>query len=126
MIELHYGTARGRWVIAATVLGSGIALLDSKVVGIALTAIGREFHTGVSTLQWIVNAYTLTLSGLLLLGGSLGDRLGRRRIFIIGTIWFTVASVAAGVAPDGPTLIAARALQGVGAALLTPGSLAII
>ena len=126
MIELHYRTARGRWVIAATVLGSGIALLDSTVVGIALPAIGRQFHAGVSTLQWIVNAYTLTLSGLLLLGGSLGDRLGRRRIFIIGTIWFMVASVAAGLAPDGPTLIAARALQGVGAALLTPGSLAII
>jgi EmrB/QacA subfamily drug resistance transporter len=113
-------------VIAATVLGSGMALLDSTVVGIALPTIGREFHTGVSTLQWVVTGYTLTLAGLLLLGGALGDRLGRRRIFIIGAIWFAIASLACGLAPNGPALIAARILQGVGGALLTPGSLAII
>jgi EmrB/QacA subfamily drug resistance transporter len=80
----------------------------------------------VSTLQWVVNGYTLTLAGLLLLGGTLGDRLGRRRIFVIGTIWFAVASVACGLAPTAGVLIAARTLQGVGGALLTPGSLAII
>jgi EmrB/QacA subfamily drug resistance transporter len=103
-----------------------MALLDGTVVGIALPAIGREFHAGVSTLQWVVNGYTLTLAGLLLFGGALGDRLGRRRVFVIGAIWFAVASLACGVAPSAPALIAARALQGVGAALLTPGSLAII
>ena len=126
VIELRYGTSRGRWVIAATVLGSGMAQLDGTVVGIALPSIGRQFNSGVSTLQWVVTAYTLTLAGLLLLGGALGDRLGRRRMFVIGTIWFAVASLAAGLAPSGPALIAARALQGVGGALLTPGSLAII
>jgi EmrB/QacA subfamily drug resistance transporter len=126
MSPLRFGTASGRWVIAATVLGSGMALLDGTVVGIALPTIGREFHVGLSTLQWVVTAYALTLAGLLLLGGALGDRLGRRRIFVIGTIWFALASLACGVAPGASTLIAARALQGVGAALLTPGSLAIL
>jgi EmrB/QacA subfamily drug resistance transporter len=103
-----------------------MALLDNTVVGIALPTIGRQFHTGVSTLQWVVTGYTLTLAGLLLLGGALGDRLGRRRIFVIGAIWFAIASLACGLAPNGPALIAARILQGVGGALLTPGSLAII
>jgi EmrB/QacA subfamily drug resistance transporter len=126
MNGLAYRSARGRWVLAATVLGSGMALLDATVVGIALPAIGHEFHAGVSTLQWVVNAYTLTLAGLLLLGGTLGDRMGRRRVFMIGAIWFAVASLACGVAPTAPALVAARALQGVGGALLTPGSLAII
>ena len=127
MIELRYGTPRGRWVIAATVLGSGMAQLDATVVGIALPTIGRQFNSGVSTLQWVVTAYTLTLAGLLLLGGALGDRLGRRRMFVVGTIWFAVASLGCGPgARRGPALIAARALQGVGGALLTPGSLAII
>ena len=121
-----YRSPQGRWIIAATVLGSGMALLDATVVGIALPAIGRDFHSGVSTLQWVVNAYTMTLAGLLLLGGTAGDRLGRRKVFVIGTVWFALASVACGVAPNATTLIAARALQGVGAALLTPGSLAII
>jgi EmrB/QacA subfamily drug resistance transporter len=126
MTQLAYRSARGRWVLAATVLGSGMALIDGTVVGVALPAIGHEFHAGVSTLQWIVNGYTLTLAGLLLFGGALGDRLGRRRIFSIGAVWFAVASLACGVAPTASALIAARALQGVGGALLTPGSLAII
>jgi EmrB/QacA subfamily drug resistance transporter len=124
--DLRFGTSRARWVIAATVLGSGMAMLDGTVVGIALPTIGRQFHSGVSTLQWVVNGYTLTLAGLLLLGGTLGDRLGRRRIFEVGTIWFALASLVCGLAPNASTLIAARALQGVGAALLTPGSLAIL
>ena len=123
---LSFSSNAGRWVLAATVLGSGMAAIDATVVGIALPDIGRAFHSGVSELQWVTNAYTLTLAGLLLLGGSLGDRYGRRRVFQIGTAWFAVASLLCGVAPTGPALIAARALQGVGAALLTPGSLAII
>src|SRR3984885_6652918 len=100
MEELQYRTASGRWVIAATVLGSGMAMLDGTVVGIALPTIGRQFHAGVSTLQWVVTGYTLTLAGLLLLGGALGDRLGRRRVFVAGTIWFAAASLLCGLAPN--------------------------
>jgi EmrB/QacA subfamily drug resistance transporter len=125
-MEIRYKSSPGRWIIAATVLGSGMAFLDSTVVGIALPAIGRDFHAGVSTLQWVVTGYTLTLSGLLLFGGALGDRFGRRRVFVIGAIWFAAASLACGLAPSAAVLIAFRALQGVGGALLTPGSLAII
>jgi EmrB/QacA subfamily drug resistance transporter len=123
---LLYRSARGRWVVTATVLGSAMAGIDATVVGIALPTIGRSFHAGVSELQWVTNAYTLTLAGLLLLGGSLGDRYGRRRVFEIGTAWFALASLLCAIAPDAPALIGARALQGVGAALLTPGSLAIL
>jgi EmrB/QacA subfamily drug resistance transporter len=123
---LRLGSAAGRWVVAATVLGSGMAALDATVVGIALPAIGRDFHAGVTSVQWVVDAYTLTLAGLLLLGGTLGDSYGRRKMFVIGTVWFAVASLLCGLAPDAAVLIAARALQGVGGALLTPGSLAIL
>ncbi len=123
---LLYRSARGRWVVAATVLGSAMAAIDGTVVGIALPTIGRTFHAGVTELQWVTNAYTLTLAGLLLLGGSLGDRYGRRRVFQVGTAWFAIASLLCAVAPDAPALIGARALQGIGAALLTPGSLAIL
>ena len=103
-----------------------MAAIDATVVGIALPSIGRQFHTPLSTLQWLVTGYTLTLSAFLLLGGSLGDLRGRRRIFLIGVVWFTVASAACAVAPNPTVLVITRALQGVGAALLTPGSLAII
>lgn len=123
---LAYKTRTGRWVIAATVLGSGIAALDATVVGIALPAIGKDFHATVASLQWIVDGYTLTLAGLLLLGGALGDSYGRRKLFVIGTWWFALASLACGLAPDEWFLIGARVLQGAGAALLTPGSLAIL
>src|SRR5208282_2469460 len=123
-LRLH--TARGRWVIAATVLGSGIVAVDATVLGIALPAIGRYFHAGVTSLQWVVDAYTLTLAGLLLLGGTLGDSYGRRKVFVIGVVWFALASLLCGLAPSVGILIAARALQGVGGALLTPGSLAIL
>jgi EmrB/QacA subfamily drug resistance transporter len=125
-LNLTYDSPQGRWVLAATVLGSAIASIDATVVGIALPAIGRDFNTGLAALQWVVTAYTLTLAGLLLVGGALGDRLGRRRIFLIGVAWFAVASVLCGIAPSADFLIGARALQGVGAALLTPGSLAIL
>src|SRR6516165_1788607 len=90
-------TARGRWVLAATVLGSGIAFLDSTVVGIALPAIHRDFGGGVGALQWVVTGYSLTLAAFLLLGGSLGDRFGRKRIFSLGIAWFAVASALCGV-----------------------------
>ena len=123
---LRYSSGIGRWVLAATVLGSGMAALDATVVGIALPAIGRDFHASVSSLQWVVDGYTLPLAGLLLLGGALGDVHGRRKLFVIGTVWFALASLACGLAPNADFLIAARALQGVGAALLTPGSLAIL
>src|SRR5947209_1103582 len=103
-----------------------MAALDATVVGIALPAIGREFHASIASLQWVVNAYTLTLAGLLLLGGTLGDSYGRRKMFVYGTVWFAVASLLCGLAPNVGVLIAARALQGVGGALLTPGSLAIL
>ena len=124
--ELRYRSPAGRWVLVATVLGSGLVMLDASVVNVALPTIAQDFGAGLATLQWTVNAYTLTLAGLLLLGGSLGDHYGRRRIFVIGIIWFALASLICGLAPSAPALVAARALQGVGAALLTPGSLAII
>jgi EmrB/QacA subfamily drug resistance transporter len=124
--DLVYSSSQGRWVIAATVLGSGMASIDATVVGIALPTIGRNFHATVTELQCVTNAYTLTLGGLLLLGGALGDRYGRRRLFRIGTVWFALGSLLCGLAPSSPALIAARALQGIGAAMLTPGSLAIL
>jgi EmrB/QacA subfamily drug resistance transporter len=126
MPDLRLSTSAGRWVVTATVLGSGMAALDATVVGIALPAIGRDFHAGVSSLQWVVDAYTLALAGLLLFGGTLGDSYGRRRMFMAGTVWFALASLCCGLAPNAAVLIAARALQGVGGALLTPGSLAIL
>ncbi|MBO2438965.1 MFS transporter [Actinomadura nitritigenes] len=125
-VSLRYATAQGRWVITATVLGSAVASLDATVVGIALPAIGRDFGTGLATLQWIVTGYTLTLAGLLLVAGALGDHYGRRRVFLAGVAWFALASALCALAPTPGTLVAARTLQGVGAALLTPGSLAIL
>jgi len=124
--QLRLSSAAGRWVLLATVLGSSMALLDSTVVNVALPTIGRHLNASLAGLQWTVTAYTLTLAGLILLGGSLGDRLGRRRVFLIGVVWFALASALCGLAPSIGVLIAARVLQGVGGALLTPGSLAII
>src|SRR6516162_823820 len=103
-----------------------MALLDATVVNVALPTIGKDLHTSLAGLQWTVTAYTLSLAGLILLGGALGDRLGRRRVFVTGVAWFAVASALCGLAPSIGVLIAARALQGIGGALLTPGSLAII
>ncbi len=123
---ISYASAAGRWVLLATVLGSAMAAIDATVVGIALPAIGHDFGGTIATLQWVVTAYALTLAGLLLFSGALGDRYGRKRVFLTGVVWFAVASLICGVAPDAPVLIAARAVQGIGAALLTPGSLAIL
>ena len=123
---LVMASARGRWVLLATVLGSAIASIDATVVGIALPAIGRDFHASLGALQWVVTGYTLTLAGLLLMAGALGDKYGRKKVFVIGVAWFAIASLLCGVAPSVGFLIGARALQGVGAALLTPGSLAIL
>jgi EmrB/QacA subfamily drug resistance transporter len=124
--QLRLGTARGRWVLLATVLGSGMAQLDGTVVNVALPQIGTDLSVGLSSLQWVITSYTLTLAAFLLLGGGLGDRYGRRKIFTIGVAWFAIASVLCSIAPNATLLILARALQGVGGALLTPGSLALL
>ena len=108
--QLRVSSGSGRWVLLATVLGSAMASIDATVVGIALPAIGREFGASLADLQWVVTAYALTLAGLLLLAGSLGDRYGRRLTFVAGVVWFAVASGLCGLAPNAGTLIAARAL----------------
>ena len=123
---LRLASAAGRWVLAGMVLGSGIASLDATVVNVALPRLGEDLGSDFAGLQWVLNGYTLTLASLILVGGALGDRLGRRRVFIVGVVWFAVASLLCGVAPNIGLLVAARMLQGVGGALLTPGSLAII
>ncbi|MDQ3153456.1 MAG: DHA2 family efflux MFS transporter permease subunit [Actinomycetota bacterium] len=123
---VRMGTVSGRWVLLATIGGSGLAMLDATVVNIALREIGSELGAGFTELQWIINAYTLTLAALILLGGSLGDRFGRRRVFLVGVVWFAVASLLCGLAPNAETLVLFRGLQGIGGALLTPGSLAIL
>ncbi|MGZ8176642.1 MFS transporter [Williamsia sp. SKLECPSW1] len=119
-------SAQGRWVVAAAVLGTAIVMLDSTVVNVALPRIAADLDAGLASLQWTVTAYMTTLSALVLLGGSLGDRFGRRRVFIVGIVLFAFASLACGLAPGIEVLVAARAVQGVGGALLTPGSLAMI
>jgi EmrB/QacA subfamily drug resistance transporter len=125
-VTVRFKTAQGRGILLATVLGSGMAFLDTTAVNVALPTLGRELHAGMAGLQWTVDAYLLTLSALLLVGGSLGDALGRRRIFVLGVAWFAVASAACGLAPSVGALAAARAVQGAGAALLVPGSLAVL
>jgi EmrB/QacA subfamily drug resistance transporter len=123
---LEWGTPAARWVLLATVTGSGLAFLDATTVNVALPAIGEELGAGVAGLQWVLNGYTLALAALIPLGGSLSDRFGRRRIFLLGVVWFAAASLLCGVAPTTELLALARGLQGVGGALLTPGSLAIL
>src|SRR4051794_30127557 len=120
------GTKAGTWLVLVTVLASGMAFLDATAVQVALPSIGRELHASLSGLQWTVTSYTLSLASLILLGGALGDRYGRRKVFVIGVCWFAGASLICGIAQDIGQLIAARALQGIGGALLTPGSLALI
>jgi EmrB/QacA subfamily drug resistance transporter len=125
-VDVRFKSAAGRWILVVAVLGSGMAFLDGTVVNVALPRIGEDFDASTSALQWVLNGYLLTLASLILLGGSLGDRHGRRRIFVIGTAVFTVASVLCAAAPTVEVLILARLLQGIGGALLTPGSLAMI
>ncbi|MFW3172283.1 DHA2 family efflux MFS transporter permease subunit [Geodermatophilus sp. CPCC 206100] len=120
------GTARSRWLLLATVLASGMAFLDATAVNVALPAIGADLDASLAALQWTVTGYTLALAALVLLGGSLGDRHGRRRVFLLGVGWFAAASLVCGIAATPGQLVAARVLQGVGAALLTPGSLSLI
>jgi EmrB/QacA subfamily drug resistance transporter len=124
--ELRLGTVAGRGVLAATILGSGMVFLDGTIVNVATARIGVEFNADFGALQWVLNGYTLTLASFILLGGSLGDRLGRRRVFLTGVAWFALASLLCAVSVNVGMLIIARALQGIGGALLTPGSLAII
>ncbi|MFD8301579.1 MFS transporter [Streptomyces sp. NPDC059690] len=126
MPDVRLASSQGKWILLTTVLGSSMAMLDSTVVNVALPRIGRDLDANLAALQWTVNAYMLTLAGLILLGGSLGDHYGRRKIFVVGVVWFASASLLCGLAPTAGVLIAARALQGVGGALLTPGSLALI
>ncbi|MEV6811620.1 MFS transporter [Micromonospora sp. NPDC051296] len=123
---LRLGTAAGRGTLAAAVLASGMVFLDSTVVNVALPRLGAELGASVAGLQWTVNGYLLTLAAFVLLGGALGDRFGRRRIFLLGVIWFTVASILCGLALRTDWLVAARFLQGAGGALLAPGSLSLL
>ncbi len=121
----HPPSAR-TWVLAGTVLGSGLAFIDGSAVNLTLPVIQQALGGGVEAAQWIMNAYALLLSALVLAGGAAADRYGRKRVFIAGVGVFLAASVICGLAPSLPVLIAARALQGVGAALLTPASLALL
>src|SRR3954452_2309243 len=120
------GTKAGTWLVLVTVLASGMAFLDATAVQVALPSIGRELHASLSGLQWTVTGYTLTLASLILLGGSLGDRYGRRKVFLIGVCWFAGASLICGLAQTTRQLVAARALQVIGGVLLLPGSLALL
>lgn len=119
-------SAAGRWIVLATVLGSSVASLDATVVNIALPRIGEALETDIAGLQWTLNGYTLTLASFILLGGSFGDRFGRRKVFVAGAVGFAVASALCGAAVTIEMLVAARVLQGVAGAMLTPGSLALI
>ncbi|MEU1241922.1 MFS transporter [Micromonospora parva] len=123
---LRMGTTAGRGTLLAAVLASGMVFLDSTVVNVALPRLGQDLGANVADLQWTINGYLLMLAAFVLLGGALGDRFGRRRIFLIGVVWFTAASVLCGLAQDTGWLIGARFLQGAGGALLTPGSLSVL
>src|SRR5258705_13393649 len=116
---------QGPWILAATILASSMAFIDGTVVNVALPSLQRELQATVIGVQWVVESYSLFLSALLLVGGALGDRYGRKKIFLIGVTLFACASAACGIARDINQLIVARAVQGVGGALLVPGSLAL-
>ena len=118
--------SEGKWVLIVTILGSGMAFIDSTAMNVVLPVLQLELNATIPQVQWIIEAYALFLSSLMLLGGALGDKFGRKRIFAIGVILFTAASVWCGLSPNTSQLIVARAFQGVGGALLVPGSLAII
>jgi EmrB/QacA subfamily drug resistance transporter len=115
-----------RWILGATILGSSMTFIDATVVNVALPALQADLHATITDVQWVIEAYALFLGALILVGGSMGDQFGRKRVFLFGVIVFTVASALCGIATSPLTLIAGRALQGAGAAFLVPGSLAII
>jgi len=123
---LEYSSPRGRWALFATVLGSGMVLLDATVVNVALPWIGRDLGAGMDGLQWTVSGYLLTLSALILLGGSMGDRFGRRLVFVIGVVWFAVASLVCGLASSQWLLVGARFAQGLGGAVVSSIALSLI
>src|SRR6202790_2830959 len=128
-VPLPFGWGGGSqkfWVLAVTILGSTMAFVDESVVNVALPAIETDLKAPVAVIQWLVNAYTLCVAALMLIGGAAGDRLGRRRVFVTGAAIFAIGSLWCGASPSVAQLIAARALQGIGAALLIPSSLAII
>jgi EmrB/QacA subfamily drug resistance transporter len=118
--------ARSRWTLVATILGSSLTFIDGTVVNVALPALQADLHATITDVQWVIEAYALFLGALILVGGSMGDQFGRKRVFLSGVAFFTVASVACGIATSTRMLIIGRALQGIGAAFLVPGSLAII
>lgn len=118
--------ARKRWILAAAVLGSSLTFIDGSALGVALPAIQNDLGAGPAAVQWVSNAYLLTLGALVLIGGAAGDRFGRRRVFLIGVVLFALASIGCGLAPTVELLIVGRGAQGIGAALLTPGALAVI
>src|ERR1700749_3599049 len=124
--SVRLASAAGRWVLAVAVLGDAMILLEATVVNVALPTIGRDLGAGVAGLQWTLNSYVLALSALVLVGGSLSDIYGRRRMFILGVVVFVAAAALCAAAPAVGLLMAARFVQGIGGALLTPGSLAII
>src|SRR3954452_24133678 len=110
-MDVAFKSRRGRWILAITVVGSGIAFLEATVVNVALPTIGKDLDASVSQLQWVLNGYLLTLAALILLGGALGDLYGRRRLFVVGVIWFTLASATCAAAPSVEFLIVARVFQ---------------
>jgi EmrB/QacA subfamily drug resistance transporter len=124
--DVTYGSRTGRAVIAATVLGSGVAFLDGTVVNVALPHMARSLGAGFSTMQWVLDSYLLMLGAFVLVGGAVGDVLGRRKVFLCGLVGFGIASAVCGAAPNGTLLVGARAVQGLAGALLVPGSLALI
>ncbi len=126
MAEVRLASPTGRAILASTVLGSGIAFLDGTVVNAALPHIARDLNAGFSTMQWVLDSYLLTLGALVLVGGALGDVIGRRRVFLAGLFGFALSSAVCGAAPTGTVLVLARAVQGIAGALLIPGSLALL
>src|SRR5262247_1024060 len=114
------------WTLIATILGSSLTFIDGTVANVALPALQADLHATITDVQWVIEAYALFLGSLILVGGSLGDQFGRKRLFLVGVTLFTIASMACGLAQSTRALIAARASQGIGAAFLVPGSLAII
>ncbi|HEX5860996.1 MAG TPA: MFS transporter [Nocardioides sp.] len=125
-LDIRMGSTTGRAVVAAATLGTGMTLLDTTVVNVALRTVGRDLDATLAELQWITNGYLLSLASLILFGGWLGDRFGRRRVFVLGTAAFAAASLLCGLASTPLVLIVSRIIQGVGAALLVPGSLAMM